>query len=619
MRRTKIVPLILAALLVVSFGGIPSGISWSESDSLQTGPYIDEVVFKVMPNQDQRINALLNGELEMDTSFFDPVHLQTLNDNPSVSVYNASRNGYGFIRINCEKYPLNISGLRRAIAFALDKEEIIDMHLDGFGVTHDSVVPSCNGFCAENEFSYHYYTAEVDIGNAILNDLNFTIDPVTGYRLAPNGAPFDINFRFSSACGGPVSRFMMYDALEALHINFTSTYYDFNEFLQLIYNHGDYDMYHTAINFYSNSVEWLVDEFGSENAGVYGKNLCNFRNATFDSWIDQLLTGRTFEEVYKAASEMQKILQYNVPFIVAYENTYLQGYRNDRFTGHVLDRYRYISGLWTMRNIHHLNGSMGGTVVVALSEEPESFNVLLAESRYSESILEELYSSLYQLGPNGAPLQDLAVSLLMETHDDNPVVIPGHTRFTIDLIRNATWTDGKPLTADDVVFTLNYLYELIPNDELVKWDWDLSNLASVFNPTVYQVVVEFLTESYWNFEEFAYLKILPKHIYTSEICQETQWHSWNPGFNDDHPLVTSGPFTLSSYDRGEYYVLSRNPDYYYRYEPSSTATTNTTTSLTNTTTSDIDFGLLTIGLTAGSTAAIMIVTVEVFRRRTRIS
>ncbi|TFG94388.1 hypothetical protein E4H12_15260, partial [Candidatus Thorarchaeota archaeon] len=396
----------------------------------------------------------------MGTSFFDPIYLLTINDNPSVSVHNASRNGYGVIEINCEKYPLNISGLRRAIAYAFDKEEVITMHLNGFGITHDSVVPRSNGWCVEDEFSYHYYTARPDIGNAILDDLNFTIDPGTGYRLAPDGSPFDIELKYPLGCGGPVSRFMMFDALEALHINYTGIYIvNWDEFIETIENHGDYDMFHWTRDFYSNSVEWLVDEFWSKNAEVYGKNLCNFRNATFDSWIDQLLTGNTYEEVYEAASEMQKILHYNVPNIIAYENTYMELYRNDRFTGYVPDLIRHISGLWTMRKIHHLNGSMGGTVAVSLAKDPPSFNVLLAESHYSELILEELYSSLYQAGPNGAPIQDLATSLLMETHDDNPEVISGHTRFTIDLIRNATWTDGMALTADDVVFTIIYLQQ----------------------------------------------------------------------------------------------------------------------------------------------------------------
>ncbi|TFH01878.1 MAG: hypothetical protein E4H14_18160, partial [Candidatus Thorarchaeota archaeon] len=606
----------IMTIIISSYSNVLIVSSWLASDPIQRGPYVDEVIFKVMPNQDQRILALLNGGIEMDTSFFDPVHLTTINDNPSVSVYNATRNGYGVIRINCEKYPLNISGLRRAIAYALDKEEIIDMHLDGIGITHDSVVPRCNGFCVEDEFSYHYYTAQSDIGNAILDDLNFTIDPVTGYRLAPDGSPFDIILKYASGCGGPVSRFTMFDALEALHINFTGSYYNWVEFIEMINNHGDYDMYHSAIDFYSNSVEWLVDEFGSENAEVYGKNPCNFRNANFDSWIDQLLTGNTYEEVYEAASEMQKILHYNVPYIVAYENTYMVGYRNDRFTGHVPDLSRYISGLWTMRKIHQLTGLMGGTVTVSIAEKPDSFNILLAESYYSDLILEELYSSLYQLGPNGAPLQDLATSLLIETHDDNPDVISGHTRFTIDLIRNATWTDGMPLTADDVVFTLNYLQQLIPDEGLVVWNWDLSHLTSAFNPTTYHVVVECLTESYWNFENFAYLKILPKHIYTSEIYQETQWWDWNPGFNDEHPLVTSGPFTLSDCDEGKYYELSRNPDYYYRDELLGPIT-NTTTNLPNITSpADINYGALTIWLTAGFTAAILIVTVEIARRRT---
>ena len=211
--------LAIVVIVLSSYSNVLIVSSWSASDPMQRGPYVDEIIFKVIANQNQMVLALLNGEIDMDTSFFDPVYLQTFKDNPSVSVHNGTRNGYGLIQINCEKYPLNISGLRRAIAYAFDKEEVITMHLQGFGITHDSVVPRCNGWCVEDEFSHHYYTAQPDIGNAILDDLNFTIDPISGYRLAPDGSPFDIELKYSSGCGGPVSRFTMFDALGALHIN----------------------------------------------------------------------------------------------------------------------------------------------------------------------------------------------------------------------------------------------------------------------------------------------------------------------------------------------------------------------------------------------------------------
>ncbi|MHA1769399.1 MAG: ABC transporter substrate-binding protein [Candidatus Thorarchaeota archaeon] len=141
---------------------------------LNVGPFVDKIVYKVINNQDQRILALQAGEIEMDNSFFDPVHLATLEADPDISIFSALRNGYGHITINCRDYPVNISGFRKAFAF--DKTAVTSEVMDGFSQEHDSLVPYPNSWCIEDSLPYHYYTAQVDRGNAILDALNFTID-----------------------------------------------------------------------------------------------------------------------------------------------------------------------------------------------------------------------------------------------------------------------------------------------------------------------------------------------------------------------------------------------------------------------------------------------------------
>ena len=197
-RSVRITALLLVAVLVVmSFSGVQIATGQIESDSLVTGPYVDEVIFRVIANQDQRILALQAGEIEMDISFFDPVYVPTINADPAISVHQGIRNGYGHLTINCDKYPLNISGLRRSFAYAFDKTKVTEEALDGFGIEHDSLVPLPNGWCVEDQFDYHYYTAQPEIGNQILDDLNFTIDLGTGFRLAPDGSPFEIIIEYS--------------------------------------------------------------------------------------------------------------------------------------------------------------------------------------------------------------------------------------------------------------------------------------------------------------------------------------------------------------------------------------------------------------------------------------
>jgi len=259
---------------------------------------------------------------------------------------------------------------------------------------------------------------------------------------------------------------------------------------------------------------------------------------------------------------MQEILHYNVPRLVVYQNTYMQGYRNDQFTGHVEDLGRYISGPWTMRKIHKLDGTPGGTVPVAISVDQASFNFFVCGWTDSIIILSNLYSSLFKYGPDLVPQPDLTENILTETHDDNPAVPTGHTRYTIDIIQNATWSDGTPLTAADVAFTYIYHYESAVYGNPAGSD--LGDLIASYAPGPYRVILEFSTESYWHFSNFAFEYIIPQHIFNdNDGIGYNGWNTWNPVFNPTDPHVTSGPFIVTDYNEGEWYELTKNPLFYY--------------------------------------------------------
>ena len=535
-----------------------------------------------------RILALQTGTIDMDTSFFDPVHLTQLDEEPDIDIFEAYRNGYGHITINCAKYPLNISGLRRAFAFAFDKTRVTAEVMDGFSIEHDSLVPQPNGWCVEEKFDWHYYTAQPEIGNQILDNLNFTIDTESGFRLAPDGTPFDIVIEYPGTGISWMIPPICVDALSSLHINASQRVADFNEYISRLDQHGDYDMVFYAVNFYSNDVDWLAYEYWSEYVDELYQNPSNFANATYDSWREQLLYGISYEEVYEASVEMQKILQYNVPRLVIYENKYMQAYRTDKFAGQVEDLNRYITGQWTMRKIHRNDATFGGNVSIAISESPETFNIFMSTSPSREIIWENLWPSLYRHAPDATPWSDLAENLLTETHSDNLAVPEGYTRFTIDIIQNATWSDGVPLTANDVAFTFIFLTSIYGHPAATY----LEDFVAAYSPTPYRCVIEFSTETYWHFSRFAYQYIIPEHIFTDDggIGYEN-WNTWNPVVNQTDPHVTCGPYIVTDYEGEEFCELTWNPQFY--YAPDRTVTSSTTTSTDTSTSSSTTTGSLT--------------------------
>lgn len=56
------------------------------SHDLNAGPFVDEVVFRVIANQDQRVLALQSGEIELHVGSLDSYRLETLETDPDIAI-----------------------------------------------------------------------------------------------------------------------------------------------------------------------------------------------------------------------------------------------------------------------------------------------------------------------------------------------------------------------------------------------------------------------------------------------------------------------------------------------------------------------------------------------------
>ena len=530
------------------------------TDDVRIGPYIEKVVFKYITDRDQEVLSLLSGDIDIMGEWVLPKHLPIFEGDPDISVHSALRDGYGHIDINCAKYPLNITGLRRAFAFAFDKIGFSADVLDGYSQEHDSLVPYLNHlYCIEDDLPYHYYDARPALGNQILDDLGFDIHPDTGYRAAPDGSPFRVIVRYSSESeevAGGAARYAV-EALNSLNIYAETDGIPFGILLSEIYYHRDYDMAFYATNYWTNDVVWLMN-YNSELIDEPMMNPFNFNNKTYDSWCDALWTSISYEEAYEAAKALQLILHENVPGLIVYQNFYNQPYRNDVFTGHVGDVGRYLAGPWTMRKVHKLDGTFGGTLKVSIDGRIESFNPFVLSAPRINHLL---WPSLFSIDPDLYLIPNLAKSMIMETHSDNEDVFEGNTRFTIDVVKNATWSDGTPITAEDVVFSIIYEYESMKyGNPTAATFW--GDLAAAYAPSTHRAILEFNSESMWHFTHFAQMTVIPKHIFFDVIGYEG-WNTWNPVFNPEHPYVTCGPFQVTDVEEGDFIELTANPDFYY--------------------------------------------------------
>ena len=151
----------------------------------------------------------------------------------------------------------------------------------------------------------------------------------------------------------------------------------------------------------------------------------------------------------------------------------------------------------------------GGVYTEALIGSMERLNpVLDFYNPPDRDVNRVIYSSLLRFDSRGMPTLDLA---------ESSGISKDGTVYNFSLYANARWHDGKPLTADDVVFTVDLLKnggDFVPKDLQALWK-DVEVLA--LSDTMLQFR---LPESFAPFQDYLNFGILPKHIYEGKTIDQ---------------------------------------------------------------------------------------------------
>jgi ABC-type dipeptide transport system, periplasmic component len=202
-------------------------------------------------------------------------------------------------------------------------------------------------------------------------------------------------------------------------------------------------------------------------------------------------------------------------------------------------------------------------LVVPTPSGPATFNPPLSQSAYT--VFGYLYDPLIQEDPvTGELIPKSGLAESWEISEDKQKII-------ITLKDGLKWSDGKPFTVDDIIFTYNDIYL---NDKIPTSLKDILRVGKSRSfPTVKKLDhrrVEFaVSEPFAPFLQYvAGLTILPAHILKDSITQTDS--EGNPKFlttwgTDTNPqdIVGNGQYRIKSYTPYQRVILERNP-YYWR-------------------------------------------------------
>ena len=201
-------------------------------------------------------------------------------------------------------------------------------------------------------------------------------------------------------------------------------------------------------------------------------------------------------------------------------------------------------------------GKFGGEMIEStIGEGPKTFNPFKCKDNISSQLSSVMYDGLLTSDPiTGQPIPKLAKSFSIS---------PDGKTYTIKLRHGIKWSDGKPITADDVVFTWRDIIfaglgDTSTRDSLVIDD----KLPTVKKIDDYTVI--FTTpKPFAPFIRMLSTSIAPKHFFISAVKNGgVDFDTFLSTNTNPSDFVVSGAFKLKEYVPAQRVVFERNPNYY---------------------------------------------------------
>lgn len=199
-------------------------------------------------------------------------------------------------------------------------------------------------------------------------------------------------------------------------------------------------------------------------------------------------------------------------------------------------------------------GQSGGRLTLVTASEPRTFNPVLATDAASDSVIRLLFAGLIATDLlSGEPRPGLAESWS---------TTPDGRTWTFKLRPGLRWSDGEPLTADDVVFTWN---EVMFNPDMNRMTYDFFRVdgknfvVSKVDEVTVRVVTPVAFAPFLEF--FGGVSILPKHSLGRDVAARQFLSSYSVKTRPDR-IVGAGPFRLKEYSPGKFALLERNPEFW---------------------------------------------------------
>ncbi|HWK23390.1 MAG TPA: ABC transporter substrate-binding protein [Ureibacillus sp.] len=296
-------------------------------------PYLDKVIYKVVPDQASRIAAFRTGQADSIGGLAPEQLAQLQKTNPDTKIFEALFATQEQLYMNMEREPFNDLKVRKAISMAVDRQSMVDA-IYGGGEISSPVNPSLGDWALPLEERKELLPYNPEEAKKLLAE--------AGY---PNG--FDTKMIVTNGYGEQLVRVAQWVAedLRNIGINAEIEIVEYATYFSERWPNVDYDMGVGYQTYFQEPDEWLRTQLHTDGA----RNWYNISDPELDKMLDKqrliLDVNERKEYVYNIQRYVLENLANPLPLTTYYTKTPVHDFVKDLYP-HASYGYGYLRDVW---------------------------------------------------------------------------------------------------------------------------------------------------------------------------------------------------------------------------------------------------------------------------------
>jgi peptide/nickel transport system substrate-binding protein len=223
---------------------------------------------------------------------------------------------------------------------------------------------------------------------------------------------------------------------------------------------------------------------------------------------------------------------------------------------------------------------------IRMAKEPEKLNPVFFPNPTAREVFQYIFLPLAENDPITFQLVPVMIKAMPEAVEITEGPFKNGVRFTFDILDEARWDDGKPVTGEDYLYTLKAIMN--PGTSASAYRSVISNFSEVMVDSINNKRVHVYYKKYYMLAQEAVLnvEVLPKHIYDPNgymdkykftdfkdekaaealVAKDSALINYNKELNGikycKDIVIGSGPYRLAQWNANQQIVLEKKKNYW---------------------------------------------------------